>query len=358
VRPPLPGTRFEHEVTPSAGDTAAAFGNEGVEAVATPALIGFIEQTCHLLLEPYYEPGERTVGVRVEVDHLAPARIGQTVTLSAELLAVEGRRLVFAVEVAQAGRKVMRGRHTRRLVFAVEVAQAGRKVMRGRHTRVAVRLERFATGLDAAPEEATEARPEPPKLDFWFDVTSPWCYLAAERIGDLARRQRAALAWRPVHLARLTERVEGRRPLEENAAFLRWYQQDLQDWAELQGLTVGYHPDFPLRPARALRACLYAADEGRAEAFVRRLLRAYWSEAADISELNVLESLAEDAGLSGARVAEAATGGHHKARLETNLEEAVKSGLFGLPSVVADGKIFFGNDRLDLLERHLSRLRA
>ena len=78
----------------SAGDTAAAFGNEGVEAVATPALIGFIEQTCHLLLEPYYEPGERTVGIRIEVDHLAPARVGQAVTLSAELLAVEGRRLV------------------------------------------------------------------------------------------------------------------------------------------------------------------------------------------------------------------------------------------------------------------------
>ncbi|MDH3475996.1 MAG: DsbA family protein [Rhodospirillales bacterium] len=336
MRPPLPGTRFEHEVTPSAGDTAAAFGNEGVEVVATPALIGFIEQTCHLLLEPYYEPGERTVGVRVEVDHLAPARIGQAVTLSAELLTVEGRRLVFAVEVMQ----------------------AGRRIMQGRHTRAAVRLERFATGPDAAPEKKAEARPAAPKLDFWFDVTSPWCYLAAERIGDIARRHRAALAWRPVHLARLNKRIGGRRPLEENAAFVKWYQQDLLDWAELQGLKADYHPDFPLRPARALRACLYAADEGRAEAFVRRLLRAYWSEAADISDLEVLESLAEDAGLSGARAVEAATDGHRKARLEANLEEAVKTGLFGLPSVVAGGKIFFGNDHLDLLERHLSRLRA
>lgn len=330
--PPL-GTRYQYERLPEARHSAAALGNEGVEVLATPVLIGFLEQTCHLLLEPYYEAGERTVGVRVEVDHMAPATLDRPVELSAELLAAEGRRLTFAVAAAQ----------------------DGRRVMAGRHVRAAVRLSRFAKPRAPKPR-AAESKPTPPRLDFWFDVNSPWCTLAAERIGDLARRRKAVLRWRPVHLARLNVRIGGRRPLEENEAFVRWYRQDMQDWGELQGLTLRYHPDFPLRPSRALRACLHAADEGQAEAFVRRLLRAYWSECEDISDLAILEGLGKDTGLDGARIRAAAGDSHHKARLEANLEEAVATGLFGLPSVVADGKIFFGNDRLDLLDRYLGRL--
>ena len=334
MKPPLIGTRIRHEELPGARHTAAALGNEGVEVVATPVLIGFLEQACHLLLEPYYEAGERTVGAQVAVEHLAPAFPGRPVLLSAELTGIEGRRLTFAVEAEQ----------------------EGRTVMRGSHTRAVVNLTRFAKG----GPEAREDRPktEAPACEFWFDVNSPWCFLAAERIGAIARRHGAALTWRPVHLAKLNERIRGRRPLEENERFVRWYRQDLRDWAALQNLEIRYHPGFPLRPSRALRACLFAADQGRAEAFVRKLLRAYWCDGADISELDTLEALGREAGFDGGHISAAATDPRHKARLGANLEEAVDRGLFGLPSVIAGGKIFFGNDRLDLLDRALGRARA
>ena len=70
-------------------------------------------------------------------------------------------------------------------------------------------------------------------LTFWFDVHSPWCYLAAHRVGDIARKHGHELLWRPLHLPKLQERIGGRKPLEENAAFVAWYQQDAQDWAAL-----------------------------------------------------------------------------------------------------------------------------
>ena len=112
------------------------------------------------------------------------------------------------------------------------------------------------------------------ELEFWYDFHSPWAYLAATQIEALAARHGLAVAWRPLHLPRLIEAIDGRRPMEENGAFLAWYKQDLQDWAELYGLSLRYHPDYPLRPARALRASLRAAELGQAPGLrARRLPR-------------------------------------------------------------------------------------
>ena len=143
-------------------------------------------------------------------------------------------------------------------------------------------------------------------LTFWFDVHSPWCYLAAHRIGDVARKHRLELLWRPLHLPRLLNAIGGRKPLEGIPAFVDWFKQDILDWAEQHGLPLKYHPDYPLRNSRALRACLLASDEGKAEAFATRILRAYWSEAADITDLELLAAWGEECGLNGGGVRTAA----------------------------------------------------
>jgi len=192
-------------------------------------------------------------------------------------------------------------------------------------------------------------------LTFWFDVHSPWCYLAASRIGGLARKHGLELLWRPLHLPSMADAINGRRPLEANPAFVAWYKQDLEDWAELQGLPVRYHPGYPLRNARALRACQYAADAGKAEIFVQRVLRGYWAEQADISDLDVLAGWAGPCGLSGDAVKAAATNDVYKARIAANTAEAIACGVFGVPSVDTGKKLYFGNDRLGLLDEHLTR---
>ena len=97
-------------------------------------------------------------------------------------------------------------------------------------------------------------------LVFWFDVHSPWVYLAAHRIGDLARRHGLELSWRPLHLPRLLDQIGGVKPLEATPARVAWFRQDIQDWAEVQGLSLRIHPQYPLRNSRALRENYPAAS--------------------------------------------------------------------------------------------------
>jgi 2-hydroxychromene-2-carboxylate isomerase len=187
-------------------------------------------------------------------------------------------------------------------------------------------------------------------LDFWFDFHSPWAYLAATQIEALAARHDMEVHWRPLHLPRLIDSIDGRRPLEENAAFLAWYKQDLQDWAALYGLSLRYHPNYPLRPARALRAVLRADELGQAKEFTLAVFKAYWSEERDISSLEELARIGAACGLDGTEIARAVTDDAYRDRLEANTSEAIGRGVFGVPTVICRGKLFFGNDRLQLLE--------
>ncbi len=190
---------------------------------------------------------------------------------------------------------------------------------------------------------------------FWFDVHSPWSYLAAHRIGDLARKHRQDLQWRPLHLPRLLDQIDGHKPLEAAPARVAWFRQDILDHAGLQGMELRYHPQYPLRNSRALRACLLAADDGRAETFACRVLKGYWAEEADITSLDQLARWGAECGLDPQRVREAAAGEAFKDRLEANTQEAIARGVFGVPTVDTDGKLYFGNDRLDLLDRHATK---
>ncbi len=114
---PVPlGLANRHEITPDQRHTAAAVGNVGVEVVGTPFLVGYLEIAAHRAILPFCEAGEVTVGTRIEVDHLAAALPGRKVVADATVVAVEGRRILFEVEVRQGGRLLMKGRHGRAIV--------------------------------------------------------------------------------------------------------------------------------------------------------------------------------------------------------------------------------------------------
>ncbi len=325
------GTAVEHRVRPTSRDLASSIGNVGVDVISTPATIGYLETTAHLLIQPAYGSGEVSVGTRVNVEHVSAATLGSELVCRAELTDIDGARYDFAVTAHQNGKLIMRGEHTRRVV----------------------QLHRFLS-----PQSNVAGDPPERTLTFWFDVHSPWCYLAALRIGDIARRHHARLRWMPIHLPTLIDTIEGRRPLEQSPAFVNWYRQDLQDWAALQGVKIVYHPDYPLRNSRALRCCVFADEQGCAEPFVQRVLRGYWSERADISSVDVLERFFRDVDLPPDSVSAVINAGVYKRAVTDNTEAAVERGVFGVPTVDTGDKLFFGNDRLDLLEHYLSRTAA
>jgi 2-hydroxychromene-2-carboxylate isomerase/predicted thioesterase len=324
MRPVAPGTTGEHVVVPTPAHTAAAIGNVGVAAVSTPAVLGFLEQASLEAIARCLEPGEISVGAEVELRHRAPAFPGRLLVARAVVESVEGRSIRFTLEARQGDVLVAEGRY-RRVVVATQ----------GFHTDAA----------DAVPREL---------LTFWFDVHSPWAYLAARRLPALAARHGRTVRWVPIHVVRLIEAIGGRRPLEESPAFVAWYRQDLRDWAALAGVPLRYHPDFPLRPARALRAATHALGREQGPAFVLAVMRAYWEEARDISDPAVLAELGGDVGLDPGEI-RAATGSEScKAAVEAATQDAIARGVFGVPTVGVGDKLYFGQDRLDLLDLHLT----
>lgn len=194
-------------------------------------------------------------------------------------------------------------------------------------------------------------------IEFFFDFHSPWCYFASLRIGKVAARVGRTVDWRPMHLARLIERIDGRRPLEANPAFVRWFKQDMLDWAAELGVDFKYHPNFPLRPVRALRASVFASQVGCAEEFVQAVMRAYWGESRDISDPAILGEIGESVGMQRSAVVQSIEDPHCKRAVEGNTAQAEALGVFGAPSFICDGKLFWGNDRLDQLERFARRNR-
>ncbi|MBA6123610.1 DsbA family protein [Pseudomonas sp. NC26] len=321
---PILGHQHHCAFVPGLQQTAAAIGNAGVQVVSTPALIALLEETAGSGVQAFCVPGWGTVGTKVDIAHLSPAWPGIEVQCEAVLESTKDRTLSFAVSASQ----------------------QGRLVMRGHHERVMVDLSRFSM-----PQPISAGEP----IEFFFDFHSPWCYLAMPRLREIAAAHGRAIHWRPMHLANLIDHIGGRRPLEASPAFVRWFQQDLQDWARLRRLTLSYHPQFPLRPSRALRCSLYAIEKGKGAEFIFNVMRAYWTESRDISDLDILGDLAVAAGLDRSATIQAASDERFKLALEANNDQAVQLGVFGAPTVIADSKLFWGNDRLEMMGDYLAQ---
>ena len=110
---PEPGATAEVSLVVPAERTAHAMGNRGVHVLATPFVIGLLEDAAAAVLRPHLPPGGGTVGTMVEMRHLAATPVGMTVRAKATLLQTDGRRFLFAVEAWDDKEKIAEGRHER-----------------------------------------------------------------------------------------------------------------------------------------------------------------------------------------------------------------------------------------------------
>jgi 2-hydroxychromene-2-carboxylate isomerase len=196
-------------------------------------------------------------------------------------------------------------------------------------------------------------------LEFFFDCSSPWTYLAFTRISGVIARSRARIVWRPVLVGgvfnAVNREVYDRRanPEPRKASY---YEKDLQDWARLCGIRIGKPPVFPVRAIAVMRCALAADGQGKLVEFARAAFEAYWGDLEDISQPAVLTKLAQRAGLDGEALLSRSEAPEIKDRLRANTEELIARGGFGSPTMFVDGTdMYFGNDRLPLVEAALSR---
>ena len=199
------------------------------------------------------------------------------------------------------------------------------------------------------------------KVEFFYDYSSPWTYLAFTRIDGLCQKYGATLEWRPILVGGIFNTVNPSvYEFRERGvpAKTKHYAKDLQDWARFYGLTIKSPTVFPVNSVKSLRGAFVALEHpGKFLPYSHRVFQAYWGENQDISKDEVLRRIVEEVGLDAQEYFDKINRQEYKDRLRTNTEDVMARGGFGSPTMFVNGaSMFFGNDRLVLVEEELRRL--
>lgn len=202
------------------------------------------------------------------------------------------------------------------------------------------------------------------KIDYYLATISPFCYLAGQRLEEIAEKHGATVTYKPLDLLQLFDRTGGIRPADRHPSRMEYRAQELPRWAEYLGMPFHLKPaHWPVNMAPSSYAVIAAqqavkngATGGDLGALVHGFMRAVWAEQRDISDDAVIREILSahgfEAGLadSGLFIGAETYG--------RNLEQAVEAGAFGAPFYVVEetGQRFWGQDRLDFLDRHLAGL--
>lgn len=196
---------------------------------------------------------------------------------------------------------------------------------------------------------------EPRTIEFFYDIGSPYSYLAATQMDALAERTGAHVHWRPFLLGGVFK-ASGNEAPARVASKAVWMLGDLQRWASLYGVPFRMASRFPLNTLLTQRA-LIAADRVLGHAAQKKLaialFRAYWVEDRDVSAREVVLQIAAEQGLDRAALDAALDAQETKDGLRHVTEESVQRGAFGAPALFVGETLFWGNDRLVLLEAML-----
>ncbi len=198
-----------------------------------------------------------------------------------------------------------------------------------------------------------------PVITYYMSVTSPWTYLGSARFADIARKHGYTVDINPSRFGEVFAKTGGL-PLPKRSPERRAYRlMDMKRWRDHLGIPVNLEPKhFPTDDSPASRLVIAAKLAGKdAHALATEIGKALWEKEQNITETPVLETCARNVGLDAAAILKA---GPPEAELsalhDTYTTEAISRGVFGAPSYVLEsGEIFWGQDRLDFLDRALAR---
>lgn len=194
-----------------------------------------------------------------------------------------------------------------------------------------------------------------PPIDFYFDFSSPYSYIASEWIGAVAARHGRTVNWRAILLG-ATFQVTGLRPPAEFPLKRDYLMRDVARSAAYAGVPLRMPEVFPIPTQNAARVFwwLHAQDPQRAVAWARTGLRAYFARGINLADPAALKALCQESGLDGDAAEAAWNAPEWKAKLKSVNEAAIASGVFGAPFFVIDGEPFWGNDRQAQIEAWLA----
>ena len=191
-------------------------------------------------------------------------------------------------------------------------------------------------------------------IEFWFDFSSPYSYLASERIDELAAKHGRQVKWRPMMLG-AAFKASGLPLLLSVPLKGEYSKRDLQRSARFLGIPYKFPPAFPVTTLAAARGYywLHGQDCAKAREFAHAVFRAYWVEGRDVGELSIVLEIADALGIDREAFAAAIATPEIKERVKQETEAAIAKGMFGAPYFIVDGEPFWGVDRLPQIDRWL-----
>lgn len=188
-------------------------------------------------------------------------------------------------------------------------------------------------------------------VDFYFEFSSPYGYIATQIAEDFERRIGRPLTWRPMLLGPVFK-ITGQVPLVEVPMKGEYSKRDFTRSARLHKVPYAHPEKFPIGTAAAMRAFYWVNDRDPAKARVlaKALYRTYFVEGKDISAPATVVEVAKSAGIDAAALAAALEDPAVKERAKRESDAAIAAGVFGSPFFVVDGEPFWGVDRMPMVE--------
>ncbi len=212
----------------------------------------------------------------------------------------------------------------------------------------------FVEGAPFVPGEDRSAAPTGRVVEAFWDYSSPFAYLGMSQVDEVARRAGATVVSRPMLLGGLFKAIgQVNVPMASWSAERQAYvMADMPRWAAYWGVPFSFPTRFPMNSVKALRATL-AAPASLQRALRDAIFRAYWAEDRDISDDAVLAELLAGAGADADQVLAATQAPEVKAELIAATQLAVDRGVFGAPTFIVEGELYWGQDRLQLVDERL-----
>ncbi len=190
-------------------------------------------------------------------------------------------------------------------------------------------------------------------LDFFFAHTSPWTYFATPRVREIVEDQGLDLHLRPYNIFSVFKKngtkAVGDRPLPVQKNRLN----ELRRWSEHLQMPVNVHPKhFPVDPTPSAKMLLAVGDGvGAPLDFAWAAMRGCWAEERDISNPDTLIEIANECGLDGPALLKTSEGSEIAERLEKNTQDALENDVFGAPTFLFEGELYWGQDRVKFLRK-------
>jgi 2-hydroxychromene-2-carboxylate isomerase len=195
----------------------------------------------------------------------------------------------------------------------------------------------------------------PRHLDYFLSLSSPWAYIGHPILLDIANRHELSITYKPVFLGNIFAETGGLPLPKRHPARQRYRLVELQRWRDRRALSFNIRPKFwPFDVNPADRFVIAIGMSGSdAGAFVSRAFAAVWEKEQNLADDAVILRLAAEAGLNGPALLHLAKSDAAESVYEQNFRDAVTADVFGSPSYVLDGEVFWGQDRLEFLEEAL-----